>query len=55
MVDVTISLPEPVYNIYKYAAKSMNNCSVEEMVSVALQAYAQYIFEEMVENGEIKP
>ena len=54
MIDVTVSMPKLIYDIYAEAAKKLEGYTVENVLSGALQAYAQYLFEEMVENGELQ-
>lgn len=54
LTDVTVSLPVPIYEIYADAAKRLKVFSVEEVLAGALQAYAQYLFEEMMRNGELQ-
>ncbi len=54
MVDVTVSVPKLIYDIYARAAQKLKGYSVEDVLSGALQAYAQYLFEEMVANGELQ-
>lgn len=52
MIDVTISVPKPIYDIYVAAAQKLTGYSVTEAMAGALQAYAQYLFDEMMANGE---
>lgn len=53
MIDITVSVPKPIYDIYADAAKRLKGYSVEEVISASLQAYAQYLFDEMMETGEL--
>ena len=52
MVDVKLSVPKPIYGIYADAAKRLRGYSVEDVLSAALQAYAQYLLDEMMAKGE---
>ena len=53
VIYATVSVPETIYNIYEEAAKRLGNSNVEAVLSGALQAYAQYLFEEMRSSDEI--
>ena len=53
MIDVKLSIPKPIYDIYANAAKGLKGYSVEDILSAALQAYAQYLFDEMHAKGEL--
>lgn len=48
-----IQVPSFIYNIYSNAAEIIGNCTTEDVLSYALTAYANYLFEDMVNNGEI--
>lgn len=52
-VSVTVTVPKLIYDIYAGAAKDLGDYSVERVMSSALHAYAQYLFEEMMANGEL--
>lgn len=54
MIDITVSVPKPIYDIYANAAKKLKGYSVAEVMSGALQAYAQYLFDEMMKSGEFQ-
>lgn len=51
MIDVTVSVPKLIYDIYADAAKRLKGYSVEDVLAAALQAYAQYLFDEMTAAG----
>lgn len=53
-IEVTVKIPQFIYNIYANAAKDLGNYSVERVMSCALHAYAQHLFEEMLANGELQ-
>ena len=53
MIDVKLSIPQPIYDIYADAAKRLKGYAVEDVLSAALQAYAQFLFDEMRDNGEL--
>ena len=42
-----------IYDIYADAAKMLGNYTTEQVMSGALGAYAQYLFEDMRSNGEL--
>lgn len=52
-IDVTVTVPKLIYDIYANAAETLGNCSTAQVMSGALQAYAQFLFEEMQANGEL--
>ena len=52
-IDVTVSVPKLIYDIYADAAKKLGTYTVEQVMSSALHAYAQYLFEEMMSNSEL--
>ena len=52
-VKATITVPKIIYDIYADAAKRLGDYSVEQVMSSALHAYAQYLFEEMQASGEL--
>ena len=54
MIDVTVPVPKPIYDLYAAAARKLTGYSVEEVMSGALQAYAQYLFDEMMASGELQ-
>ncbi len=54
MINVTVSLPTTIFDIYARAANKLKDYSVEQVLSAALHAYAQYLFNEMVANGELE-
>lgn len=54
MIDVTVSVPIPIYDIYANAAKKLTGYTVSEVMSGALEAYAQYLFNEMMSQGELQ-
>lgn len=53
-IEVTVKIPHLIYNIYADAAKDLGDYSVEQVMSCALQAYAQHLLEEMLTNGEVE-
>ena len=53
-IDITVTVPQFIYNIYADAAKDLGNYSVAQVMSCALQAYAQHLFAEMQEDGELQ-
>ena len=53
-IEVVVKIPEFIYDIYANAAKDIGDTSVEWVMSCALHAYAQHLFEEMLANGEIQ-
>ena len=53
-VEVTVRVPQLIYDIYADAAKNLGISDVEHIMSSALLAYAQHLFEEMLENGELQ-
>lgn len=52
-IDVTIKVPNFVYNLYEDAAVRLGDCTPAEAMAGALQAYAQHIVEEMISQGEL--
>ena len=50
---VTIEVPDFIYEIYAAAAEKLDGYTTEQVMSGALGAYAQYLFEEMAKNGEL--
>ena len=52
-VKATVTVPQVIYDIYVEAAKNLGNYTVEQVMSSALHAYAQYLFEEMKASGEL--
>ena len=52
-VKVTVEIPQVIYDIYANAAKELKDYTVEQVISGALQAYAQLIFNDMRERGEL--
>lgn len=52
-VKATVTVPQLIYDIYAEAAKNLGNYTVEQVMSSALHAYAQYLFEEMKASGEL--
>lgn len=44
---VTIVIPDFIYSIYEDAAKALGDITLPEVMCAALQAYAQFLFEEM--------
>lgn len=54
-IETRVTVPKPIYDIYSEAAKFLGDLSVEQVMSAALQAYAQHLFQEMLSNGELKP
>ena len=52
---VTVTVPDLIYDIYADAAKNLTNegYTIELVMSAALQAYAQYLFEELIADGTI--
>ncbi len=53
-VKATIEVPQLIYDIYATAAKELGDYTPERAMSAALQAYAQYLFEDMVAKGELR-
>ena len=53
-VEVTVKIPQIIYDIYAAAAKDIGNYSVEQVMSSALLAYAQHLYEEMLAGGQLK-
>lgn len=53
-IKVTVKVPQFICNIYEAAAKDLGDFSVENVMSCALHAYAQHLFEEMLADGELK-
>lgn len=52
-IKITEEVPQLIYDIYAAAAKELKGYTTEQVMSAALQAYAQYLFEEMRANGEL--
>ena len=52
-VKVTVELPRFIYDIYADAARELDKYTVEQVMSGALQAYAQLIFNDLKEKGEL--
>ena len=52
-IEARVMIPKPIYDIYAAAAKFLGDHSVEQVMSAALQAYAQHLFQEMLSNGEL--
>ena len=52
-VETVVSVPKLIYDIYLEAATELGNCSVEQVMSSALHAYAKFLFDEMMANGEL--
>ncbi len=52
-IEVQVRVQKLIYDIYWDAAKDLGNYSVEQVMSSALTAYAQYLFQEMMSNGEL--
>lgn len=52
-VNVTISVPHFVYDLYEDVAKRLGDCTTAEAMASALQAYAQFLVEEMFRSGEL--
>lgn len=52
-IEISISLPKLIYDIYADAAKKLGNYSTAQVLSSALVAYARYLFDEMQEQGEL--
>ena len=52
-VKETVTVPQMIYDIYVAAARDLGNYTVEQVMSSALHAYAQYLYEEMKANGEL--
>ena len=53
-VEVTVRVPQFIYDIYADAAKDLGTSDVARIMSGALRAYAQCLFEEMLKNGELQ-
>ena len=53
-VKATVTVPQMIYDIYVAAARDLGNYTVEQVMSSALHAYAQYLYEEMKANGELR-
>ena len=53
-IKVTVTVSQFIYDIYTDAAKNLGDYTVERVMSSALHAYAQYLFEEMSITGELK-
>lgn len=53
--EVTLTVPQFIYDIYAEAAKDLidSGYTIERVMSVALHAYAQHLFEEMIADGTI--
>ena len=52
-IDVNVRVPKFIYDIYVDASKDIGKYSVEQVMSSALVAYAQYLFQEMISNGDL--
>lgn len=52
-IETRVTVPKPIYDIYSEAAKFLGDHSVEQVMSAALEAYAQHLFQEMMANGEL--
>ena len=51
---ITIVVPDFIYDIYEDAANALGDISLPEVMSAALQAYAQFLFEEMRDDGLVE-
>ena len=52
-IGVMVMVPRFIYDIYADAAKALGDCGVDRVMAGALQAYAQYLFEDMQAKGEM--
>ena len=52
-IGITVLVPRFIYDIYANAAKRLGNYTTVQVMSSALQAYAQNLAEEMHANGEL--
>ncbi len=52
--QVTVTVPKLIYDIYMAAAQEIKACTIEQVMSGALQAYAQYLYEDMCAKGELE-
>ncbi len=52
-IGTTVIVPKFIYDIYANAAKRLGDYTTEQVMSGALQAYAQYLVDEMRANGEL--
>lgn len=53
-IEITVKIPQFIYNIYEAAAKDLGDLPVERVMSCALHAYAQHLYEEMLASGELQ-
>lgn len=53
--EVKLVIPQVIYDIYADAAKNLSDSgyTIEQVMSAALHAYAQHLFEEMIADGTI--
>lgn len=52
-IKATIEAPQFIYDIYAAAAaKELKDYTTEQVMSGALHAYAQYLFDDMKASGE---
>ncbi len=52
-MQVKLKVPKLIYDIYLSAAEQLDGYTVEQVMSSALHAYAQCLYEEMVADGEL--
>ena len=52
-ISTEVTLPYFVYSIYADAAQKLGNVSIEDVLAAGLTAYAKYLLDEMIKNGEI--
>ena len=52
-IGTTVLVPRFIYDIYAKAAKILGNYTTEQVMSSALQAYAQNLAAEMRANGKL--
>ena len=52
-IETRVFVPKPIYDLYAEAAKFLGDLSTEQVMSAALQAYAQHLFQDMLSSGEL--
>ncbi len=52
-IQATVTVPRFTYDIYAAAAEELKDYTVEQVMSSALHAYAQYLYEEMRNSSQL--
>lgn len=51
-LDIHVTVPKYIYDIYADAARKLGNFTTSQVMSAALVAYAQHLAEEMQSTSE---